>query len=327
MKVFIVTEGGTGIGFGHATRCLSLYHAFEKKGIVPELLINGDVTGEDVSDFRKHRIFNWLAEKERLFEIIKGADAVVMDSYLGGLDIYIKVSQLAKKAIYIDDCKRLNYPKGIVVNGTVYAHGLNWPRRKDISYMLGSRYLPMRQEFWSVPKKKIRKKAARIMVTFGGYDYKFMSPKILRVLCENYKNMIKNVIVGRGFKNKDEIKKNKGCNTNLIYNPNATMMKNAMLDADIAISSGGQTLYELARLGVPTVGICMADNQEKNLESWQEKRFVSYAGWYNDDRILSKVLKSIDNILSYNERVKRSRAGRALVDGKGAERVINALAK
>lgn len=31
MKVFILTEGGKDIGFGHITRCLSLYHAFEER--------------------------------------------------------------------------------------------------------------------------------------------------------------------------------------------------------------------------------------------------------------------------------------------------------
>ena len=40
MKVFIITEGGKNIGFGHITRCLSLYQAFEEKGILPKFIIN-----------------------------------------------------------------------------------------------------------------------------------------------------------------------------------------------------------------------------------------------------------------------------------------------
>ena len=31
MKVFIITEGGRNISFGHITRCLSLYQAFKEK--------------------------------------------------------------------------------------------------------------------------------------------------------------------------------------------------------------------------------------------------------------------------------------------------------
>lgn len=42
MKVFIITEGGKNIGFGHITRCLSLYQAFKEKEIIPELILNSD---------------------------------------------------------------------------------------------------------------------------------------------------------------------------------------------------------------------------------------------------------------------------------------------
>ena len=42
MKVFIITEGGKNIGFGHITRCLSLYQAFEERGNKPKFIINGD---------------------------------------------------------------------------------------------------------------------------------------------------------------------------------------------------------------------------------------------------------------------------------------------
>lgn len=42
MKVFIITEGSKNTGFGHITRCLSLYQAFEERGILPKFMINGD---------------------------------------------------------------------------------------------------------------------------------------------------------------------------------------------------------------------------------------------------------------------------------------------
>ena len=54
MKVFIVTEGGSKIGFGHVTRCISLSEAFEEKGIFPEFIVNGDDT---VLNFLKERTY------------------------------------------------------------------------------------------------------------------------------------------------------------------------------------------------------------------------------------------------------------------------------
>lgn len=42
MKFFIITEGSKNKGFGHITRCLSLYQAFEEKEIIPEPILNSD---------------------------------------------------------------------------------------------------------------------------------------------------------------------------------------------------------------------------------------------------------------------------------------------
>ena len=42
MNVVILTEGGKDIGFGHVTRCSSIYQAFEQFHIVPKFIINGD---------------------------------------------------------------------------------------------------------------------------------------------------------------------------------------------------------------------------------------------------------------------------------------------
>jgi spore coat polysaccharide biosynthesis predicted glycosyltransferase SpsG len=115
------------------------------------------------------------------------------------------------------------------------------------------------------------------MVTFGGDDAKNMTPKILKFLCNNYPNLKKNIIIGKAFKNIDKIKKESDKNTKLIYYPNAEEIKEIMLESDMAISAGGQTLYELARVGVPTVGVCIADNQLGSIKEWEKSSFLEYA--------------------------------------------------
>ena len=104
------------------------------------------------------------------------------------------------------------------------------------------------------------------MVTFGGDDAKNMTPKILAFLNDEYPNLIKNVIIGRAFQNIDDIKKYTDKNTNLIYYPDAEKMKEIMFESDIAISACGQTLNELASVGVPTIGVCTAGNQLGNVK-------------------------------------------------------------
>jgi spore coat polysaccharide biosynthesis predicted glycosyltransferase SpsG len=99
-------------------------------------------------------------------------------------------------------------------------------------------------------------------------------------------------------------------------------MKKLMLDSDIAITAGGQTLYELARTGTPAIGICVAENQRRNLDAWHRADVIEYIGWFDDKSLSSKLLKGLDKLSGRAERAKRSRLGRQFVDGKGVERIV-----
>jgi len=327
MKVFIITEGSKNIGFGHITRCISLYQAFEERKIIPKLIINGDDTIKDLLKDLNYQIFNWLDEKSRLFEKVKDADIVIIDSYLADISFYNTLSDLVRLAVYIDDNKRLDYPRGVVVNGSIHAEELNYPKKNGVKYLLGPKYLPLRKEFWEVPKKEIKEKIESIMITFGGDDMRNMTPKVLGFLRENYPELKKNVIVGKAFQNIDEIKKNADKNTNLIYYPDANKMKKVMLESDIAISAGGQTLYELARVGVPTVGICVAENQLRNVRGWERIGFLEYVGWYNKNDILEKTKDAVEYIKGIKIRKSRSKIAKKIVDGKGSLRIVDRVIK
>jgi len=322
MKIFIITEGGKDIGFGHITRCLSLYQAFEEKGIKPKFIVNADNSIEGILINVNYEKFNWFKERNKIFKIIENADIVIIDSYLADISFYKKLSELVKLAIYIDDNKRLDYPRGIVLNGNIHAEKLNYPKKEGIIYLLGTKYTPLRKEFWEVPEKKIKEKIESIMVTFGGDDAKNMTPKIMNLLNKEYPALKKNIIIGKAFHNIEEINKEVDENTNLIYYSNAGKIKEIMLESDIAISAGGQTLYELARIGVPAIGVYIAENQMGNIKEWERMRFLEYAGWNKENNFIKK----IKNLLKYLEDIKvrknKSKIGRKFVDGKGAKRIV-----
>ena len=104
-------------------------------------------------------------------------------------------------------------------------------------------------------------------------------------------------------------------------------MKKVMLESDIAISACGQTLYELARVGVPTIGICAAENQLQNIEGWRKSGFLEYIGWHNDENLPERILEAINKLTPYKERAKLSEIDRSCVDGRGAKRIRTKLIK
>ncbi len=321
MKVFILTEGGKNIGFGHITRCLSLYQAFEERGIKPRFIVNGDNNTEYLLNGANYQLLNWIEKRGKLFELLKDADIAIIDSYLVDISFYNTLADLVKLPVYIDDNKRLDYPNGVVVNGNIHAETLNYPKKKGVTYLLGTKYTPLRKEFWEVPEKNIKEKIEAIMVTFGGSDTKNLTPKILKFLNEKYSELKKNVIIGRAFQNIDEIKKYTDKNTNLIYYPDAKKMNETMIESDIAISAGGQTLYELARVGVPTIGVCIAKNQLESIKEWESLDFLEYAGWYKDGNILLKINKLLKKMEDVKLRKFKSKLGKDFLDGSGSMRI------
>ena len=326
MKILILTEGGKNIGFGHITRCMSLYEAFEEKGITPKIIVSGDDTVTDLLKGKDYQILDWINHRDRVFESADNNDVILIDSYLADSPLYERISTLAKMPVYMDDNKRLDYPEGIVVNGGILAEELGYPEKDGLIYLLGSRFSISRKIFWRAPRKEIREQIKTIMLTFGGDDSKNMTPKILKFLIENYQEAAKKVMIGRGFNNQniEEIERLKDYRTELVFYPDAERMEHVMAESDIAISAGGQTLYELAGVGVPAIVIAVAENQLNNIHGWQKIGCIEYAGWY-DDKDLFGHIGDILKDLNYKKRKAFSDRCRKIVDGQGAKRVVEGI--
>ena len=308
MKVIILTEGGKSVGFGHIARCTALYQALEERGIAAEFILNSDDSILDLVKGKNYQIVNWLKDNNKLSKIIDAADKVIIDSYLADKPLYDKISGLLNNRLLvaIDDYNRIEYPGGIVINPSIYGDKLFYPKRDGITYLLGKDYVTLRKEFWDIPEKEINGEIKNILITFGGANYPDLVNRIIDCL-ESKFDFRFHVVDAR--KNKFTTKE----------------MLNSMLKADICISGGGQTLYELARAGVPTLGICFADNQRLNLEGWQKEGFIEYIGRHNDKNSLKEIISALSRLLPYKERVKRSEIGRSYIDGRGATRVVDKI--
>lgn len=321
MKVFFLTEGGRGLGFGHITRCIAMSDAFREFDITPTLLINGSREIKDILKKRKYRFFNWLKQRNKTFNLLRGADVVIVDSYLAESSFYKRIAKLTPLPVYFDDNKRIVYPPGVVINGAAFPDKMGYPKNKNIKYLLGLSYVPLRREFWNVPRKRISGAVRDVLITFGGEDTKNMTPRILAALTEEYPKLHKKVIVGRGFKNIAEIVRAKDAQTELIFYAQPERIKELMLAADIAISAAGQTLYELVRLGVPTIAVTVAKNQIKHSRFLSRAGCLLSVGGYREKKLVKNIFGYL-NSLNYTRRRRISRMAKKMVDGQGARRAV-----
>ena len=305
--VVILTEAGEKYGFGHLTRCLSIAQGLKKNNWNSIFYLRGNLKNNSIlSDFN-YIFVDWLIEN-----IDFTGKLVILDSYYADKNFCQNIYKKSDKVLFIDDYSRITYPGGVVLNSAMSAETISYPRNSNINYLLGVDYHPLRKEFWEISEKKINKKIDSMLITLGGSDVTNQTPSILKKLTEKYPDIIKKVIIGSAFSNVEEIKNNQDKNTELIFSPNAETMKNEMIKCDVAISAAGQTLYELARIGVPTYAVQVAENQTLNMVSWKKCNFLL------EDNILN-------NLPDFNMRKRVSEKGQKIIDGNGVFRIYKRL--
>ncbi|MFX0560700.1 PseG/SpsG family protein [Tepidibacillus infernus] len=324
MKVYIFTEGGSKFGYGHVVRCSSLYSELENRGIDVEYIINGNEEVVEVLGDKKHMVRNWLST-DYLSTILNNEVYAIVDSYLANFGIYEYISKHTKKSLFIDDNMRLTYPKGIVVNPSIYAKELKYPQIKGVHYLLGNEYVILRGSFFDSKRETLKTEVKEILVTLGGADIRNITPKILDILNTEYPNVVKNVVIGKGFKNIEEIKRIDDKNISYYYNVNGIEMKALMLRSDMAISAAGQTIYELIKTETPFIPIRIIDNQENNVKGLLKYNLVNRVLDSESSNFTKELSNEIRLLMNLENRTILYNSMKGIIDGLGRTRIIDEL--
>ena len=330
-KLVVITEGGRTLGFGHITRATSLVSNFLLYGYSVNFILNADKSVLNIISF-PYEIFDWREEKKLLFEKVKEYSLILLDSILIEDNQIKELESLNIPIIFIDDEKQRNIlEKGFVVDWTILRNETNSfkNRKKKVHYFLGSKYIPLRKEFYKkdVKTNLINKKLSKIMISFGGSDIRNLTPMILDLLNDNFPNIKKDVIIGAGFDNIEEIKKHSTSNTNLITYASAKDMINSMETSDIAISAGGQTLYELAKIGIPTIGILLVENAKADTLGWEKTGFLKFVGRYNEKSLKENIINEIKNLSIYENRLRSRECALKHMPRNGGKLLVKEIIK
>jgi UDP-2,4-diacetamido-2,4,6-trideoxy-beta-L-altropyranose hydrolase len=218
----------------------------------------------------------------------------------------------------------MTYLRGIVLNGAIGAENLNYPANDKVKYLLGASFQPIRAEFWNSPQHLIVSEIQNIFITVGGNDIHDILPLIVGLACKNFPNAIVRIICGKNHNTKRWVEQQQNKNITAHFNISAAEMQYLMKSSDIAISAAGQTLYELAATGLPTIAFSVANNQITNLEGWTQAGFVLNAGICTDSDFLKKLKSSIEKFKSAENRMISSINGQRIISKKGSCNAVNA---
>jgi spore coat polysaccharide biosynthesis predicted glycosyltransferase SpsG len=257
-----------------------------------------------------------------------GCTAVVVDSDYEGADYLSQLRSAGFFVCAIEDIAPHSFPCQLVVNGDAHASQLPYHSSSgDTLFLLGPEYSILRREFWDIPSRVVRDVAQNILVTLGGADPYNLMPRVLGLLDELPGTFAVTAIIGPFFDNLVEVQTIAACTKHLVklvFSPES--VRDLMLEADLAVSAGGQTLYELACVGCPTIAVRMASNQDGQLQVFAVSGFVRVAGRADDSGIVTAIGDTLLSLLSDSKaRAAMSGAGQRLIDGQGALRVAQAI--
>ena len=347
MKVYLLRmDASVEIGMGHLMRCLALAHTLLAKGVTPIFVCRG------YSDYIEKMLQNHNFKREKLpagcsFEeelalitqIIKDYDAEVTvvdlcyNENLKHIERYVnyleKLRQSGSKLMIIDDLNILPFNAEVVLNPNYGAEKLPYENKNKVTYLLGIKYFLFRPEFIKVADKQrvIREQVSRVLITLGGSDVLNVTPKVMRALVQLSRTRPMELVIVAGLNEHDKELFSMLNDFSGKYRicAGSDNMAELMLWCDLAITAGGLTKYETALTGTPSIIISQVKHQYDLTELFMHEGTALHLGLGSEvsENRIGEAIKGL--LYDYGQRLKMSLNGKRLMDGKGAQRVVEVL--
>ncbi len=204
--------------------------------------------------------------------------------------------------------------------------GAEQDTRPDCDHWLtGASYAIMTPTYRNLPQRHIKHEAKNILVTFGGADPQNLTATLLNALKQRH-DLALRVIQGPYFSDdhKNLIAGLAAYARAEIIDAPASLLQHYQW-ADIAIGSSGLSRYEFAATGLPSLFCALYSYHVRTCHIFSETGAARYLGYYKDigDADWEKALDQL--IGSPPDRQSMGVAGQALIDGKGADRILSDL--
>lgn len=349
--VVIRADANSKIGMGHVMRCLSVADVLLKRG-EEVLFVTADdtpvplLTKKGIPCRVLHTDYaDMEAELPKLWEVLREDISILVDSY------YVTEKYLAalKKriiTIYMDDIYAFSYPVDMLINYNIYGEEIGY--EKDSAFantklLLGTEYVPLREEFsagagYVQSRKELSAGAENvtpaadggILITTGGSDSFNLAGQFLTeaMKYDDLKTKEYHVVSGSLNPHIGELQALAQEHGNIHIHCNVTNMAELMAESKVALSAGGSTLYELCAMGVPVIAFSFAENQERLVQIFVKRGIAQYGGNYRTDgnKMIQNTIAGLEMLLEDgNLRAEYREKARTLVDGKGADRIAEAI--
>ena len=350
------------IGTGHVMRCLTLATALREIGWQCSFIMRaheGHLThiveayGFSVFNFEndtggarhassareQEQYAGWLGvpwEKDaaQMSDILKQIrpDLLIVDHYALDARWEIAVGLPPENIIVIDDLANRNHQSGVLIDANVGRTDSDYYGLvpKNCVMLTGPQYAILRAEFaalharydeWEFPEQP-----KKIFIAMGGVDAPNTTCTVLETLisCPLPAACEIEIVMGSRAPWLDAVlAKAKQMPWKTSVAVNVDNVAERMAYSDIGIGAAGVTALERCCVGLPSIVIILADNQRAGAAALQQRGMALVIETVDD--LPRQLPGEIAKLMNSDVRQKLARAARTLVDGRGVERIAEAL--
>ena len=229
--------------------------------------------------------------------------------------------------VSIDEWGHRRLDADVIINPMIDSYYWDYPESRSVIYS-GAEYLILPRRIRDYRGRyKIRDSVNRVCVSMGGMDTKGSSLKLAKWLPDILPGAVIEIIMGAGFSFQRELSLiigNMSKRADFIISENVRDIYDHFLDADLVICAGGNTLHELACLGIPTVVIPTMPHEEGNGKRFEE---LGFGRCLSLTEVVDKgeVVEGIDGLKDRNVRTKMNLCGTNSFFGDGLDRCVRII--
>jgi len=317
MRIVFRTEGNHAQGMGDVWGSLALAEAFGPSHDVQFVISDGELARETIAGCGYRVTLTPALDDEIRFLSAAAPDIVVINKLNSDAHHVRSLKSVAKFVVTIDDSGEAAREANLNVNVLYPVDGS----------VTGPQFVTLREEFRQAHRTRpIAPKVQRLLITQGGADTYGFTPPILKAVYESRFQGEVMVILGPAFRHESEFNSVAGNST-----PPPTVIRNAINmaallgSADLAITAGGLTMFELCCLGTPSLVVCAELFEVATASRLEEAGAVINLGFGADLDFMQLTSRLNMMLEDFELRRRMSERGRALVDGRGAERVAQVI--
>lgn len=348
MLVIFRVDASIAMGTGHVMRCLTLAQALKENGVNVEFICRkhkGNLIGKirlngfsvhelEVSEEVDHELAHshWLGatQQQDAYDCIdilktKNTSWLIVDHYSLDEQWQKRLKFYYKKLMVIDDLADRKHHCNILLDqnfGRSYKNYKNLVL-ESVKLLIGSKYVLLRPEFEKYRQYSLNRredeKFKKLLVNMGGVDLGNTTEKVIERLQDSkLPKSLEIIIVMGGMA--PHLRSVITSAKNLPYRSEVKVdvenMAELMANADIAIGASGSTTWERCCLGLPTVQLITAQNQEFIATKLNKINAIKLVD-------IDKVIENLENFQYWMKRTGESAS--KVTNGSGVKHVLEYL--